>query len=104
MSKADKNSTTTFDQIKSRFIGKPGTEARDRYEVELTLEIAGHLIRELRKSRKLTQGQLGELLGVQKSQISKIETNMKSINLSTLLKVLNALEAKIQLRIEIPAR
>lgn len=96
--------TIPLNEIKDRFIGKPGSESRDKYEVELTLDVAGHLIRELRMARNLTQSQLGEMVGVQKAQISRIETNMKSINLSTLIKVLDAMEAKVRLSIELPVR
>ncbi|WP_430615657.1 helix-turn-helix domain-containing protein [Flavobacterium sp. JP2137] len=49
----------------------------------------------IRKEKGLTQTQLGELVGVQKAQISKIENNTSNVKITTLLKVLNALEAKL---------
>ena len=67
----------SFDQIKDEFIGEIGTEKRTHYEQELQLEILGEMIRKVRLERKLTQEQLGLLVGVQKSQISKIENSIK---------------------------
>ena len=59
--------TYTFDQIKDQMIGKRGTAKRDDYEFELNLELLGEMIRTTRLQRNLTQEQLGELVGVQKS-------------------------------------
>jgi transcriptional regulator with XRE-family HTH domain len=38
---------------------------------------------------------LGELVGVQRAQISKLENGKSIITLGTLLKVMNALKAKV---------
>ena len=50
-------------------------------------------IKETRQKQQLTQKQLGELVGVQEAQISKIESG-KSITYSTIVKVFKALGAK----------
>jgi HTH-type transcriptional regulator/antitoxin HipB len=42
------------------------------YEQELRVEILAEQIKQLRKERNLTQEQLGELVGVQRAQISKM--------------------------------
>jgi transcriptional regulator with XRE-family HTH domain len=47
----------------------------------------------------MTQEQLGDLIGVQKSQISKIENNTKDVRFSTILRVFEALKAKVNLSI-----
>jgi len=46
---------------------------RDEYEMELRVEIHGEMIRTVRKEIHLTQEQLGRLIGVNKSQISKLK-------------------------------
>jgi len=90
----------TLDQMKDKDIGKIGTSERDKYEFDLKMEVLGNMIKSVRKERKLTQQQLGELIGVQKSQISKLERNTKNVTIETILKVFRALKANVKFRIE----
>ena len=76
-------------------IGKRGNAAREAYEFELNMELLGDSIRAARIERNLTQEQLGKLIGVQKGQISKLEKNTGNISIETILKVFNALKAKV---------
>jgi len=48
----------------------------------------------------MTQAQLGELIGVKKAQISKIENNLTDARFETILKVFRALNAKINFNVE----
>lgn len=82
-------------------IGEIGTSRRDQFEFELKLELVGEMIKTARKERHLTQEQLGELIGVQKSQISKLERNTKNVTIETILKVFEALKAKVNFKVEI---
>jgi DNA-binding XRE family transcriptional regulator len=91
----------TLDEIKDQFIGHVGTPERDMYEYELQMEILGDLIKQTRKERNLTQEQLGDLIGVQKAQISRLENHTGNVTLSTILKVFSALKAKIKLQVEL---
>ncbi|PHN03572.1 transcriptional regulator [Flavilitoribacter nigricans DSM 23189 = NBRC 102662] len=91
----------TLDEVKDRFIGESGTAKRDQYETDLQLEVIGALIKTVRKERNLTQGQLGELIGVQKAQISKLENNAKNVSIGTIIRVFEALKAKVKLTVEI---
>lgn len=50
----------------------------------------------------MTQEQLGELVGVQKAQISRLESNASNVTMDTLMKVFTALKAKVKLQIELP--
>jgi HTH-type transcriptional regulator/antitoxin HipB len=93
--------TIPFDKIKDKYIGSIGSPERDQYEFELQLELIGETIREIRKKRNLTQEQLGELIGVRKAQISKLENNRKNITLDTMIKVFHALKAKIDFNVEL---
>ncbi len=58
------------------------------------------MVRKARKEQDLTQEQLGKLIGVQKAQISKIENNAKDVRLSTILRVFEALKAKVKMTVE----
>ncbi len=93
--------TTSLDTLIDRHIGKDGTKRRDKFENELRLDIIGETIKRARKERKLTQEQLGKLVGVKKSQISKIENNLTDARFETILKVFRALNAKIHFNVEL---
>ena len=54
----------------------------------------------MRIERKLTQEQLGELVGVQRAQISKMENNNGNVTISILLKIFTALKVKVTFEIE----
>lgn len=91
----------TFDQAKDKHLGKVGTDKRDKYEYELRLDLLGEMIKQVRKERHLTQSQLGDLIGVQKSQISRIERNAKNVTIETILRVFRALKAKVNFNVEL---
>ncbi|MEP7197687.1 MAG: helix-turn-helix transcriptional regulator [Saprospiraceae bacterium] len=93
--------TTSLDTLIDKHIGKIGTKKRDAFENELRLDLLGEAIKKARKSRNLTQEQLGELVGVQKSQISKIENAATDARFDTMLKVFKALKAKVNFTVEI---
>ena len=92
--------TYSLEELTDKYIGKIGTEKRDQFEFDLKLDILGEMIKKARKEQNLTQEQLGELIGVQKAQISKIETNAKDVRFSTIMRVFNALKAKVKMTIE----
>lgn len=102
--KEKKLKTYTLDNIKDEMIGKRGAAKRAAYEFELNLELLGEMIRVTRQQRNLTQEQLGGLVGVQKAQISKLEKNANNVTVETILKVFNALKAKVNFRIELQNR
>ena len=91
----------SLDEIEDKYIGVKGTPERDSYEFELQLDLLGEAIKKLRKSRNLTQEQLGQQIGVGKSQISKLEKNASNVTITTVLKVFSALKAKVNFRVEI---
>ncbi|MCG9880966.1 MAG: helix-turn-helix domain-containing protein [Bacteroidia bacterium] len=97
----DRFSTVSLDQMIDKNIGKRGTKRREAFENELRIDLLGQAIKQARKERHLTQEQLGELVGVQKAQISKIENSLKNARFETILKVFNALGAKVQFNIEL---
>ena len=98
--KKEKRKMMTLDQMKDKDIGKVGTPERDKYEFDLRMEVLGQMIKSVRKERKLTQEQLGKLIGVQKSQISKLERNTKNVTVETILKVFKALKANVKFSVE----
>lgn len=90
---------TTIDDLTDEIVGKRGTQERDIFEYDLRMDIVGTMIRDARLKRKMTQGDLGDLLGVQKSQISKLENNTKDFRIGTVIRALEALGAKVKLSV-----
>jgi len=93
--------TYSLDEVTDKYIGKKGTQKRDEFENELRLDLIGNAIKQARKERNLTQAQLGELVGVQKAQISKLENHLTDARFETILKVFKALNAKINFNVEL---
>lgn len=90
-----------LDHLIDEEFGPIGTVERTMFEDELRLGILGFKIRELRKLRQLTQAELGARIGVKKSQISRIENNTGNTTIETLIRIFNALNAKVSLRIDL---
>ena len=93
--------TYTLDEVTDKFIGKRGTAKREAFEYELKLDLLGEAIKRARKERNLTQEQLGELVGVKKAQISKLENSLTDARFETIIKVFKALNAKINFKVEL---
>jgi len=96
--------TYSLDELTDKYIGKKGTKKRDEFENELRLDLLGQTIKQVRLERNMTQEQLGELVGVKKAQISKIENSLTDARFETILKVFKALDAQINFSVEINKR
>lgn len=99
--KSDVLKSYTLSEMKDKYIGKQGTNAREQYEYELRMEVLGKMIKATRKERNLTQDELGKLVGVQKAQISKLESSANNATIDTILKVFNALKAEIYFSVKL---
>jgi len=93
--------TVSLNTMIDKHIGKRGSEKREAFENELRIDLLGQSIRIARKEQNLTQEELGKLVGVQKAQISKIENSVKNARFDTILKVFEALGAKISFDVEL---
>jgi len=93
--------SSSLAEMKDKYIGKTGSTARDEYEYELRMDVLGRMIKAARQERNLTQEQLGKLVGVQKAQISKLESSTNSATIDTVLKVFKALKADIHFNVTI---
>jgi DNA-binding XRE family transcriptional regulator len=93
--------TFSLAEMKDKYIGKDGTPEREEYEYELRMEVLGKMIKAVRQERNLTQEELGRLVGVQKAQISKLESSANSATIDTILKVFKALKAEINFYVKL---
>lgn len=91
----------TLTEMEDKYIGKKGTPERDAFEYELKMELLGRMIKATRRERNLTQEQLGNAIGVNKSQISKLENHANSATIETIMKVFTALKADIQFSVRV---
>lgn len=86
---------TPADEMKDELWGPIGTPERDAMEAQLKEDIQAHFVGEaIKKARlkqNLTQEELGERVGVKRSQICKLESGKRSITLSTMSRVFKAL-------------
>ena len=75
--------------------GKVGTPERDAMEAQLKEDVnayfVGEAIKKARIQHNLTQEELGEKIGVKRSQICKLENGRCSPTLSTMSRVFRAL-------------
>lgn len=85
--KRNKN-LTTFDELLDQKYGKKGQPKREKWEQEFETFKLGVLLEEARLKLGMTQEELAEKCGTNKSYISRIENNSSDIRLSTLMKII----------------
>ena len=86
---------TPLSDIVDDLWGKKGTPKRDAMEKQLQNDInayhVGEAIRKARLAQHLTQEELGERIGVQRAQISRLEKGKSAISIPTMSRVFQAL-------------
>jgi len=84
----NKANFTTLDQILDKKYGNKGEVAREQWEQEFEAFRLGVLLEQARIKLGMTQEELAEKCGTNKSYISRIENNASDIRLSTLMKII----------------
>jgi DNA-binding XRE family transcriptional regulator len=87
MKKVSKN-ITTLDEILDNKYGKKGAKKRDKWEQDFEAFRLGVMLEEARTKLGMTQEQLADKCGTNKSYISRIENDASDIRLSTLMKII----------------
>lgn len=93
--------TYSLEDLTDKYIGKKGSKKRDDFENELRLDLLGRAIKQARQDQNLTQEELGKLVGVKKAQISKIENSTTDARFTTIIKVFEALGARVSFQVEL---
>lgn len=83
-----KKSLTTLSEFIDKKVGKKGTKKRDKFESDYEAFRLGVLIQQARQEKGLTQEQVAELSGTNKSYISKLEKDLKDVRFSTLQRII----------------
>lgn len=92
-----KNNLTSIDAIMDARYGKVGTPERDAFRKEAYIYCIGQIISEARKKEKMTQTELAERIGTNKSYISKIEKGVVEPGVSTFCRIIDALGLKMEI-------
>lgn len=80
----------THNEMLDSIVGQKGTARRDALEADLQAYLIGEAIKQARKEKNLTQKQLGELMGVQRAQVSRIE-NGHNLTIATIVRAFKAM-------------
>lgn len=92
----------TFDEVLDEKFGKRGTPGREEYEQGFEEFKLGVMIQEARKKKGLTQQQLADKVGINKSYISRVENDIKDVRYSTLRKIVETgLGGQLELEIKL---
>jgi DNA-binding XRE family transcriptional regulator len=97
--KTAKLRTKSLEELEDKYFGRKGTSKRANYEAQVEIEVIGEFLKQYREDKNLTQQQLAQKLGMDKTYISKIEHNVKTQRLDTLVNVLKALKGHLFIRI-----
>ena len=77
--------------------GEKGTPSRVEFEAKAKAWYYAELLRDERKRQKLTQQQLGQLIGKKREYISSLEKGQTDMQLSTFMLIANALGLRFSL-------
>jgi DNA-binding XRE family transcriptional regulator len=88
----------TAEQLFTERYGKPGTPSRIAFEEKALTGYYCELLKERRKELKLTQKQLAEKIGRERSYIAHIEQGKTDIQLSGFLRISGALGLNFSLQ------
>jgi len=69
------------------------------YPIHLPSQLSAYL-RSLRKTKGLTQADLGKMLGVSRARVGEIEKDPSNVGFSQLLRILHLLGARLMLDVE----
>ena len=93
----------SFDELLEEDLGPVGTPERDKFESSVDESVhayhVGKAIKQAREAKKLTQAELGEIMGVQRSQVCRLESG-KSITLNSMMRAFKALGVQLALEMK----
>lgn len=93
----------TLNELMDRDIGPIGTSKRDEFERKLADELhayhIGEAIKKARMAQSLTQEELGQRMGVQRSQVCRIESG-KSITVASMMRAFKAMGIQVALEMK----
>jgi len=95
--KAKNENLTNIDALMDAEFGKVGTPEREAFRKEAYAYCIGQIIYDARKKEKITQTELAQRIGTNKSYISKIENGIIDPGISTFFRIIDALGLKMEI-------
>ena len=89
--------TRNYSKVLDEKYGAEGTPQRKAFEDEAYAYYTGQILEEARKKAHLTQSELAERIGANKSYISRIENGKTEPKVSTFYRIVNALGLSVEL-------
>jgi len=86
-----------YDAVLDEKFGKEGTPSRIAAEEKAFAFYTGQIIEQARKEAKMTQTELAEKVGSNKSYISRVETGRTEPKVSTFYRIASALGRTVEL-------
>ena len=86
-----------YSEVLAAEYGARGTEKREKFDEEAYAFYSGLIILEARKKAKMTQAELAELIGADKSYISRIEKGITIPSVATFFRLVNAMGLSVAL-------
>jgi len=98
----NKKNLTTLAEFIDQEVGTQGSPEREEFEKGYEAFKIGVLIQQAREDAGLTQEELAQRSGTNKSYISKLENNLKDIRFSTLKRIIqDGLGGQLEISIKI---
>lgn len=88
----------TAEELLSSKYGAPGTESRNEFEEQARAFYYGEILRDRRKALNMTQQQLADKVGTQRSYIARVEKGRTDIQMSSFMRILSALNVQMELK------
>lgn len=92
---------TNAETVLSAKYGERGTQSREDFQAKAKAWYYGEILREKRKELKMTQKQLAERIGRERTYINRIEQGETDIQLSTFIRIAEALGIDISLNVRL---
>ena len=86
-----------YDAVLDAKYGKIGTPERDQFEIEADAFYSGQILRSVRKEAGMTQTQVAERIGANKSYISRIENGQITPTAASFFRIVAAMGMQIQI-------
>ncbi len=82
----------------NRTFGSPGTESRRKAEEQAWEEYNAQILLDARKEAGMTQSELADKIGTDKSYISRVERGLTIPSISTFYRMVSAMGLTVELR------
>lgn len=87
----------SMDAVLDKLYGKVGTPEREEFRKEAYSYCVGQLISDARKQERMTQAELAEKVGTNKSYISRIEKGAIEPGVGLFFRIIDALALKMEI-------